>query len=116
MSWILHITSNEQWQNAKQTGVYRSASLDSEGFVHCSTAQQVVWVANSFYQGQRSLVLLCIDPAKVQSEIKYEGLENGEQFPHLYGELNLDAVVNVIGFEPDSDGCFSLEASSFESG
>ncbi len=116
MSWILHITSNQQWQNAKQTGVYRCASLDSEGFIHCSTTQQVVWVANSFYRGQRSLVLLCIDPAKVQSEIKYEGLEGGEQFPHLYGELNLDAVVDVVDFEPDSEGLFVLEPSSFEGG
>lgn len=114
MSPILHITSNEQWQNAKQAGFYRCASLDSEGFIHCSRVEQVVWVANSFYRGQRALVLLCIDPAKVQAEIKDEEIDGGEPFPHLYGELNLDAVIKVVGFEPDQDGQFTLTESSFE--
>ncbi len=71
-------------------------------------------MANSFYRGQRSLVLLCIDFARVKAEIKYEGLESGEQFPHIYGELNLDAVVNVLDFEPDQEGQFTLAETSFE--
>ncbi len=51
MNLIFHITLNEQWQNAKQAGVYRCASLDSEGFIHCSRFGQVAWVANSFLSG-----------------------------------------------------------------
>jgi uncharacterized protein (DUF952 family) len=108
MSLILHITPSQHWQQAQQAGSYRCESLKTEGFIHCSTPGQVVWVANSFYQGQPSLVLLCIDPAKVQAEIKYEGLEGGEQFPHIYGALNLDAVRNVLSFEPGEDGRFAL--------
>ncbi len=108
MSLILHITSNEQWQNAKHAGFYRCDSLESEGFIHCSRREQVVWVANSFYRARTSLVLLCIDAARVQAEIKHEAIESSEQFPHLYGVLNLDAVIDVLDFVPGENGLFEL--------
>lgn len=108
MSLILHITPQEHWQQAQNQGIYRCQSLESEGFIHCSTLGQVVWVANSFYRAQRSLVLLCIDSDKVQAELKYEPVEGGEQFPHLYGALNLDAVTEVLNFEPGQSGLFQL--------
>jgi uncharacterized protein (DUF952 family) len=108
MSFILHITRTDQWQKAQQAGLYRSDTLDSEGFIHCSEPSQVVWVANQFYRGEPSLVLLCIDPQQVQAEIKYEGIDDGEKFPHIYGEINLEAIVSVLPFEPSSDGSFTL--------
>ncbi|MGV0023781.1 DUF952 domain-containing protein [Phormidesmis priestleyi] len=108
MSLILHITHQDQWQQAQQQGFYRCDSLETEGFIHCSKLQQVVWVANRFYQSQPALVLLCIDADRVQSEIKYERVENDLWFPHLYGVLNLDAIVEVLDFVPKSDGLFEL--------
>lgn len=108
MSLILHITHQDQWQQAKQQGFYTCESLESEGFIHCSTPEQVVWVANRFYLAQRSLVLLCIDSEKVEAEIRYETVEGNKQFPHLYGQLNLAAVVDVVNFEPEQNGEFSL--------
>jgi uncharacterized protein (DUF952 family) len=53
-------------------------------------------------------VILCIDADKVKAEIRYEKAENGEFFPHIYGELNVDAVYEVIGFEPGADGFFEF--------
>ncbi|MDY6878042.1 MAG: methylmalonyl-CoA epimerase [Chloroflexota bacterium] len=108
MSIILHITKREQWEQAKLTRVYRGDTLDSEGFIHCSTPQQVIKVANAFYHNQKGLVLLCIETAQVQAEIRYEGLEGGERFPHIYGSLNTDAVVTALDFEPDEDASFRL--------
>ena len=69
---ILHITKREQWEKAEMEGVYRGDTLDSQGFIHCSTSQQIVKVANALYRAQRGLVLLCIATNRVQSEIKYE--------------------------------------------
>jgi uncharacterized protein (DUF952 family) len=109
-SIILHITHRDRWNQAQRDGSYRGDTLETEGFIHCSTPSQVVWVANSFYHGQPSLVLLCIDPEKVQAEIKYEGIDGGEQFPHVYGALNLDAVIHVLAFEPEPDGSFTVPA------
>jgi uncharacterized protein (DUF952 family) len=105
---ILHITTRDRAQTAQQTGIYRADSLDTEGFIHCSTPEQVIWVANQFYTGQIDLVLLCIDPEKVNPEIRYETVEGVGTFPHVYGELNADAIVKIVEFPPNINGTFSI--------
>lgn len=105
---ILHITDRDRGYLAKQTGIYRADSLETESFIHCSMQDQVIWVANQFYHGQLGLVLLCIDPDKVIAAIKYEVVEGVGTFPHVYGELNADAIVQIIDFPPNADGTFSL--------
>jgi uncharacterized protein (DUF952 family) len=110
MHIILHITQHHQWENAKLIGCYRGDTLDKEGFIHCSTPRQIVPTANRFFANQQGLVLLCIDADKVIPEIKYEGVATDELFPHIYGSLNLDAVFQVIDFEPSEDGLFTVPA------
>lgn len=108
MNTILHITKRQQWEQAKNLGTYRADSLDSEGFIHCSKSTQILNVAKRFFENQKELVLLFIDFEKVQAEIRYEPAEIGELFPHIYGELNIDAVYQVIDFEAGEDGFFKL--------
>ncbi|WP_193198184.1 DUF952 domain-containing protein [Nostoc sp. MG11] len=108
MNTIFHITQRQQWEQAKNIAIYRGDTLDSEGFIHCSKADQIVKVANTFFLNQKDLVLLFIDSDKVQPEIRYEEAEIGELFPHIYGELNIDAVFQVIDFEPGEAGLFEL--------
>lgn len=107
MSIIVHITQNVQWEQAKATGIYYNDTLDSQGFIHCSTISQIEKTANTFFVNQTGLVLLCIDSEKVQSEIKYEVVDE-ENFPHIYGALNIDAVIYAIAFPPESNGTFKL--------
>ena len=98
-----------EWEAARVLGDYRLDTLDSEGFIHCSTPQQVLGPANALYRGQDDLVLLVIDPARLTAELVYEDCyEAGEAFPHIYGPLNLDAVVRVVPFPPLPDGSFVL--------
>ena len=100
---LLHITPAAHWQTAQQEGSYRAESLATEGFIHCSTIGQIDWVVEKFYKGQTDLRLLYIDPAKVQPDVRYEevpGVPVENHFPHIYGALNLDAVVYVVDFEP----------------
>ncbi|WP_414567375.1 DUF952 domain-containing protein [Nostoc sp. CCY 9925] len=108
MNTILHITQRQQWEQAKNLGSYHVDSLDSEGFIHCSRSTQIVKVANRFFNNQKDLVLLFIDLEKVQAEIREEEAEIGELFPHIYGELNIDAVYWVIDFAAGEDGFFQL--------
>ncbi|BAY09926.1 DUF952 domain-containing protein [Calothrix sp. NIES-2098] len=108
MKNILHITQAEQWEQAKINGNYRADSLDTEGFIHCSELSQIVKVANSFFRNQKGLVLLFINADKIKAEIRYEEAEIGELFPHIYGELNIDAVFQVIDFKSGEDGLFEL--------
>jgi len=109
---ILHITSRAEWLEAQSRGEYIAPSLQSEGFIHCSTEKQVLHVANAFYSGRTDLVLLKIDEAKLNSELKWEppagppapGHFPSDLFPHIYGPINLAAVVSAPYFMPDSSG------------
>jgi uncharacterized protein (DUF952 family) len=117
---ILHITSRKAWIDATRTGRYAPPSLEMEGFIHCSTFTQALPVAEKFYKGQRGLVLLVIDPARLTADLKWEppsdgkppeGIPEGDAFPHIYGPLNLDAVIRALDFEADQNGDFSLPLS-----
>ena len=92
----MHITSSKAWREAQRRGVYTANSLETEGFIHFSKPDQVIAVANSSYHGQKDLVLLCVLPEKLMAELRYEALGTNEAYPHLYGPLNLGAVVNVV--------------------
>jgi uncharacterized protein (DUF952 family) len=105
---IFHITKHQQWELAKSVGFYRGDTLDSEGFIYCSTPKQIIKVANALFHGQKGLVLLCIDSEKVRARIQYEGPEGGERYPHIYSPVNIDAIVRVLDFEPSNDGRFEL--------
>jgi uncharacterized protein (DUF952 family) len=114
---ILHITTQLEWQAAQAAGHYEAPSLQSEGFIHFSTAEQVVRVANAFYTGQTDLVLLVVNPERLSAQLRWEdpahpgvsmATGQSEIFPHLYGPLNLDAVLRVVQFPANSDGTFQL--------
>ena len=109
MATIFHITRRGEWERAEREGLYRAQTLASEGFIHCSRSDQVVRVANRLFRGQTGLVLLEIDTRRVGAEIRYENCEGGrEEFPHVYGALELGSVVRVLGFEPGEDGSFAM--------
>lgn len=112
---ILHIAHRAEWAEAQNSGAYWTDSLNSDGFVHCSTPAQVLGPANAFYAGQPDLVLLVLDPQQVAAPIIYEDCyETGQQFPHIYGPIELDAIVEVLEFPPNADGSFTLPARVLE--
>ena len=96
---IFHITTKQNWEEAKEKGEYRGDTLASQGFIHCSTDEQLDEVVQFLFKGKAGLVLLEIDESKVIPKIKYEDGGNGKLYPHIYGSLNVDAVVNVRDFE-----------------
>lgn len=109
MNLIFHITTYKAWAKSMAAGRYEPESLEREGFIHCSTRSQLIGVANAMFHGEHGLVVLCIDADLVQAEIRYEDCyETGIKFPHIYGPLGVDAVVQVLPFIPDTDGKFSL--------
>jgi uncharacterized protein (DUF952 family) len=116
---ILHVTTRKAWIEATRLGQYSAPSLQEEGFIHASTLRQVLPVAEKYYKGQTGLVLLEIDPKRLTSELKWEppsggplsGVPEGDAFPHIYGPVNLDAVIQALDFEPDQSGEFHLPAS-----
>jgi uncharacterized protein (DUF952 family) len=115
---IYHITSRTAWNEAQANGAYTTPSLATEGFIHCSTLEQVLPVANAFYAGQTGLILLVIEPARLASTLKWEppsggtpppGVAEGLMFPHVFGPINLNSVMKVVDLQ-STDGIFTLPA------
>ena len=109
MKTIFHIAKISDWEAAKQEGLYKTPSLEKDGFIHCSLAHQIPPVANFNFKGQQGLVLLEIAEDKLLHKVKFEDLYNeGKEYPHLYGPLNVDAVLRAASFSPQADGTFIL--------
>lgn len=117
---IYHITNRKDWDTALEDGIYAATSLEMEGFIHCSTAAHVLTVANAFYLDAVDPLLLGIDEEVCAAEVKWEPpahpsayatpaeLEAAGRFPHLYGPLNLAAVVEVWEMLKGDDGLYRL--------
>lgn len=117
MGLIYHIANTPDWRQAQKEGEYRTStrgrSLEQQGFIHASTANQVAPVANAIYAGDTGLLVLVIDEDRVEPEIVYEPVPGwNTPFPHIYGPLNVDAVVATLSLLPDTAGKFSLKNSS----
>lgn len=96
MSVIYHITTQPEWDTAVKAGSYTAPSLQTEGFIHCCTKQQVDGVLDRYFKGKTGLVFLTIDTEKLQSKLVNEWSPAGQDtFPHIYGPINTDAVIKV---------------------
>jgi uncharacterized protein (DUF952 family) len=115
VSIIYHIALAGDWEQALEDGQYsistRGLTLDEVGFIHSSTAAQVAAVANAYYKGASDLLLLVIDTTRVSAEIRWEDVPGSQApYPHIYGPLNTDEVIEARPFEPGPDGVFSFTA------
>ncbi len=93
---IYHVTKKQDWEAAVNNGFYEAASLSSEGFIHNSTKEQVSGVLQRYYKNETDLVLLHIDETLITAPLKYELAPSMNQmFPHIFGPININAVVDV---------------------
>ncbi len=107
---MYHLALRLEWEAARDDGSYRrstlGASLEDVGFIHCSHAHQVQTIADTVYRGRDDVVLLEIDPARLDAEVRVEPV-HGDEYPHIYGPLPVDAVVRTH----DLDGWLRSRAS-----
>lgn len=93
---IYHVTTKTAWQEANEKGRYEHISLEKEGFIHNCSRVQLAGVLDRYYKGQSDLLLLHIDENLLEAELKYELAPSvNEDFPHIFGPINIDAVVEV---------------------
>lgn len=93
-NYIYHITTAAAWEKALLEGAYTADSLATEGFIHCSTNDQVAGVVDRYYKGQTNLVKLTIDKSKVTSPLIFElATSINEVFPHIHGPINVSSVI-----------------------
>lgn len=100
-SVIYHLTTVEEWEDAQDKGIYEPPSFTREGFIHCCTKEQLDSVLTRHFKGQENLIRLVIDPTLLTQKLQYDHDEQLQQdFPHIYGPLNLSAVVEIVFLEP----------------
>jgi uncharacterized protein (DUF952 family) len=113
---ILHFCPRAEWEAAAAAGEYRADSLESQGFIHCSTPEQVAIPATALARGRRDIVLLEIDEARLPAPVVWEQGDppdpGGMLFPHVYSAIPVAAVVAVHDYLPEPDGTF-LQPAGF---
>jgi uncharacterized protein (DUF952 family) len=92
---IYHITTLAAWTAQLASDQYTAESLKEEGFIHCSTKEQVKATLERYYSNEKDLLLLHINSSGLLAELKFELATNGELFPHLFGKLNKSAIVEI---------------------
>ncbi|MDP2964761.1 MAG: DUF952 domain-containing protein [Pelolinea sp.] len=91
---IIHIIQESTWQKVRSQPQYFGDSLIGQGFIHCCLPEQIDFVLNKWFPGREDMLLLDIDTEKLDAQLVFENLEGGEEkFPHIYGPLNMDAVI-----------------------
>jgi uncharacterized protein (DUF952 family) len=102
---IYKICSAAEWRAAEREGVFRGSAVDlRDGFIHFSAADQAVETAAKHFAGQADLLLVHIDADKLGGALKWEASRGGALFPHLYGDLRMDAVIRAEPLPLGPDG------------
>ena len=101
MPMIYHLLDQDEWSAARTVGARHAPSLETEGFVHCSFADQLEKTREIHFAGRERLVLLWLDEIKLGDALKVEPSRSGKLFPHVYGPIPLEAVTRVVDVEDE---------------
>ncbi|MCO8127339.1 DUF952 domain-containing protein [Acidimicrobiia bacterium EGI L10123] len=109
---LLHLAVAGEWERARARGSYQRSTIDTsleeEGFIHCSFPEQVQATADRYYRGRDDIVLLRIDPDRLDVDVVVEEARSGERFPHVYGPIPVDAVTSAEPVPMGPDGRLDL--------
>lgn len=114
---ILHCMKKSTWEDRKKKKYWGNRNIQEEGFIHCSTPELFWRVAPNFVDIDEELVLVCIDEKKLTSEVRFEDGDNcGRYYPHVYGLIHNEAVIQVLPFQKDELGNYikNRELSEYE--
>lgn len=110
---LFTLIKKEDWKAYSASGIFEPDSLEEKGFIHCFTGDQVQDSANNLYPDEDELLLVVIDPLRLQVPIKHE--KEGEQtYPNVYGSFSIDAVIDRIIIRKGKKGGFSVKVKHFD--
>lgn len=102
---IYKICPEPMWREAERSGAFHGAPVDlADGFIHFSTAAQVVETAAKHFAGQDNLLLVAVDAGRLGPALKFEVSRGGALFPHLYAPLETSAAIWARPLPLNSDG------------
>lgn len=113
------MTTAAEWETAVERGAFATPSLAADGFIHLSTVDQVHLPATALFPNRQDMVLLWIDPDRLSAPLRWEPGQpedpDGMLFPHLYGPIEIAAVLTVAPYRPGPDGVFGRPADALGS-
>lgn len=92
---IYHIVTPEVWETFEDKDFYEAESLEGEGFIHCSFADQLDGVLQRYYKDAEKVLILTLDTEKLSSKLVNEASTNNEIYPHIYGKINKSSIINI---------------------
>ena len=92
---IYHIVLPEVWEKFKDENFYEADSLKTEGFIHCSFAEQLETVLHRYYKNVERVLVMEIETEKLTSKLVEEPSTGGEIYPHIYGKINAEAIIKI---------------------
>ncbi len=95
---IYHIADTNHWERAQVSQYYTHPSLQTEGYIHCSTRAQVEETANFYFADRDDILVIFIDTSRLEAELVYEEATRGGEYPHIYGAINISSVVGSKKF------------------
>jgi uncharacterized protein (DUF952 family) len=102
---IYKILSLEADAQLQRTGALVPDGIDAaDGYVHFSTAAQVVATLEAHFQDHAALMILAIDSATCGDDVRWEASRDGDLFPHLYAPLHENMVAARFRLNAARDG------------
>ncbi len=93
---IYKVCSKIVWEEIRSLTSWAGSPHDlRDGFIHFSTADQLVGTLQKHYAGQTDLMLLSIAAESLGDALKWEPSRGGDLFPHLYGTLTIALITSV---------------------
>jgi len=109
MCRIYKICTPSAWREAERAGVFTGSADDlRDGFIHFSTAAQLEQTLHRHFAGQGALFLIALDPELLGEGLRWERGSQDQWFPHLYGKLDLGAVIAVTALNMRADGTYDV--------
>lgn len=95
---LYHLATADEWADYRQDGTIQPASLDTEGFVHCSWGRQVAGTVEKHFPGVTGLLALHVDEDGLGDVVLIEedSYGSGQAFPHAYGPIPVAAVLGTV--------------------
>jgi uncharacterized protein (DUF952 family) len=102
---IYHLAISSEWDDQAERAHYAPVRFEDEGFIHCSEKHQLEGVANRVFSGRDDLLLLKLDPTRLESDTTYES-GGSMKFPHIYGKIDKASVIDIVPIRCNSHGTF----------
>lgn len=110
---IFHLVRKNQWKENQEKGLFEPESYQEEGYIPCANGNQIEKIANEKFKGITELLLLVIDPTRVNARVEIkQDTKNASASPCIYGPLNTDAIIDKIDLISDDNGNFDIKVES----